>query len=133
MGLLRLLLVDPQVVFAGGVQPLMAEDFFDVDNGTAVEDQISGNRMPENMRSELLLDLCKLSVPVEEPPNIVSMEPGSGPLGDKDRLMGILPRFQIPPEPVKRAVRKEYPSFFVAFTYNLGLFPFPIDGLAIER
>ena len=133
MGLLSLLLVDPQVVFAGSIQPLMTEDLFDMDDGAAVEDQVGGDRVPKNMRSEFLFDLRQFPVAIKEPPNIISMEPGSRPLGNKDRFMGILARFQIPPEPVKRAVRKEYPSFFVSLSHDLRFLCFPVNALAVER
>ena len=133
MGLLGLLLVDPQVVFAGSVQPFMAEDLFDVDDGAAIENEISGDRVPENMRSKFLVDLRQFSVAIEEPPNIVSMEPGSGPLGDKHCFVGILARLQIPPEPVKGPFCKEDSSFLVSLSDDLRFLSFPVDAFPVER
>ena len=91
--LLRLLLVHAQIVLTGGVEPLVSENLLDVDNRTAIENEIGGHRVSQNVGGELLVDPGELSVPGKEAPYVVSIEPGHGPLGHKNRVIVVLSPF----------------------------------------
>lgn len=93
MRLFRLLLIDAKIILARSIQPLVTQDFLDVDDGTTVEDEVSSHRMAEDVRSKLLINVRKFPVPAKEPPDIVSIKPGVRFFSNKNSFVGILTPF----------------------------------------
>ena len=55
MRLLRLLFIHAQIILTGSVEPLMTQDFLNVDNGTSIENEVGSHRMAEDVRSKFLI------------------------------------------------------------------------------
>lgn len=85
------------------------------------------------MWSDPLINSRKLSVVLEEPPDVSSRQSLIAVLRHKESWVRIAATGQIPLHPLERAVGKEYNPLLIAFAYDLGFSSSQINVRDVQR
>src|SRR5713101_6813572 len=112
--------VDGQVVPAGRIQPLVAEQLLDMSDRAAVEQERRRHCVPENMSADLLPEPSSLGHTLEHVlDGVIAETPGLLAPGHEERLFLVSTAGYVASNPFQRPIRKEEQSLLVPFPDNL--------------
>ena len=99
----------------------------------AIEQQLGGRRVPQNVRRNPLRDPGQDSAMSERSPNVGSAQPRLAGLRGENSGVGVGSRLQVEFDPLQRAAGKEGNALLVAFADDSGFAGGKVDLVAVER